>query len=79
MVENSMGNLPTMADPIAEPPAPDQSLYQSFLAERDEILKHKWIKSEQAGSDVGFETAIVDWTLNHRETWKTTTMERHHP
>ena len=51
-----MGNLPIMADPIAEPLAPDQSLYQSFLAERDEILKHKWIKSEQAGADVGFET-----------------------
>jgi hypothetical protein len=78
MVENSMENLSTMADPIAEPLAPDQSLYQSFLAERDEILKHKWIKSEQAGADVGFETAIVDWALNHRETWKKATLAGHH-
>ena len=47
-----------------------RSLYQDFLAEREEILKHKWIQSEEAGQDIGFETALVDWTLKHRETWK---------
>ena len=25
-------------------------LYKEFLAEREEILKHKWIESEKAGS-----------------------------
>jgi hypothetical protein len=65
-----------MADPTADKLASDQSLYQSFLAERDEILKHKWIKSEQAGRDVGFEIAIVDWALNHRETWKKATLAK---
>jgi hypothetical protein len=46
------------------------SLYQEFLAEREEILKHKWIKSEEAGRDVGLEAALVNWALHHRETWK---------
>ncbi len=46
------------------------SLYQEFLAERDEILRHKWIKSEEAGRDIGFETALVDWAADHREKWK---------
>jgi len=46
------------------------SLYQEFLAERDEILRHKWIKSEEAGRDIGFESALVDWSANFREKWK---------
>ena len=25
------------------------SLYQEFLAEREEILKHKWLESEKGG------------------------------
>jgi len=30
------------------------SLYQEFLAEREEILKHKWLESERLGYDIGF-------------------------
>lgn len=48
----------------------NSSLYQEFLAERDEILRHKWIRSEEAGRDIGFETALVDWMLNYRTGWK---------
>ncbi len=48
----------------------ERSLYQEFLAEREEILKHKWIQSEEAGNDIGFEAALVDWTVNHRAEWK---------
>jgi len=29
----------------------DSALYKEFLAERTEILKHKWIESEKAGKD----------------------------
>ena len=36
------------------------SLYQEFLAEREEILKHKWIESEKEGKDIGFERALLD-------------------
>ncbi len=34
-------------------------LYKEFLAERAEILKHKWIESEKAGKDIGFEKAFL--------------------
>jgi hypothetical protein len=46
------------------------SLYQEFLAERDEILKHKWLESEKAGYDVGFERALLDWIRKHRDKWR---------
>ncbi len=46
------------------------SLYQEFLAEKEEILKHKWIESEKAGHDIGFEAALVDWITKHRSSWR---------
>lgn len=46
------------------------SLYQEFLAEREEILRHKWIESEKQGQDIGFEKAFLDWILKHRSGWK---------
>lgn len=46
------------------------SLYQEFLAEREEILRHKWIESEKAGEDIGFEKALLDWIRKHRESWR---------
>ena len=45
-------------------------LYKEFLAEREEILRHKWIQSEQAGCDVGFEKALLDWIVKHRSAWR---------
>ncbi len=48
------------------------SLYQEFLAERDEILKHKWLESEKVGQDIGFERALLDWIRKHRECWRQT-------
>ena len=46
------------------------SLYREFLAEKEEILKHKWIESEKAGHDIGFEAALVDWITKHRSSWR---------
>ncbi len=46
------------------------SLYREFQAEREEILKHKWIESEKAGYDIGFERALTDWILKHRSKWR---------
>jgi hypothetical protein len=46
------------------------SLYAEFLAERQEILRHKWIESEKAGMDIGFEKALLDWTRHHRADWR---------
>jgi hypothetical protein len=46
------------------------SLYREFQAEREEILRHKWIESEKAGYDIGFERALTDWILKHRRKWR---------
>ena len=48
----------------------NSSVYKEFLAERNEILKHKWIESEKAGSDIGFEKALLDWIQKHRSNWR---------
>ena len=50
----------------------NSTLYREFLAERDEILRHKWIESEKAGRDIGFERALLDWMLKHRTPWRHT-------
>jgi hypothetical protein len=51
-------------------PLDNTTLYREFLAEREEILRHKWIESEKAGFDVGFEFALIDWNLKHRSAWR---------
>ena len=52
-------------------------LYKEFLAEREEILRHKWIESEKAGHDIGFEKALLDWIVKHRSAWRTQRHEIH--
>jgi hypothetical protein len=47
----------------------NSSLYKEFLAERAEILRHKWIESEKAGFDIGFERAMIDWIVKYRSAW----------
>ena len=47
-------------------------LYREFLLEREEILRHKWIESEKAGYDIGFEKALLDWIVQHRPAWRNT-------
>jgi hypothetical protein len=60
-----------MNAPIKEPEASSSrefvkqsSLYQEFLAEREEI------QSERLGYDIGFERALLDWIRKHREGWR---------
>ena len=48
----------------------NSSLYREFQAEREEILKHKWLESEKAGYDIGFEQALTDWIVKHRSKWR---------
>jgi hypothetical protein len=57
-------------DVTAKPSPQTSSIYREFLAERDEILRHKWIQSEKAGENVGFEKALLDWVSNHRADWR---------
>ena len=52
------------------PPRDRPGLYDQYLAEREEILRHKWLESEKAGRDIGFEQALVDWVRHHRDGWR---------
>jgi hypothetical protein len=54
----------------------NSSLYREFQAEREEILKHKWIESEKAGFDIGFERALTDWIMKHRTKWRRSRQDR---
>jgi hypothetical protein len=64
--------LTAMSSPIDEPAelVRESLLYKEFLAEREEILRHKWIESEKAGHDIGFEKALLDWIVKHRSSWR---------
>jgi hypothetical protein len=61
-----------MNSPESEPPdlVKNSALYKDFLAERDEILRHKWIESEKIGKDIGFEKALLDWIIKYRSRWR---------
>ena len=48
----------------------ENSAYQNFLAEREEILRYKWLESEKRGHDIGYEQALVDWATSGRSAWK---------
>ena len=63
-----------MSDEIQTPPVTghlptNSSLYRHFQAQREEIMKHKWIESEKAGHDIGFDQALTDWCIKHRVQW----------
>jgi hypothetical protein len=75
-----------MSQDSTDKPRPDRSdknlvenssLYREFLAEREEILRHKWIESEKAGEDIGFERALLDWIVKHRAGWRKDRMTSH--
>ena len=63
-------SIDTKAAPSGNDLLTNSSLYREFQAEREEILKHKWIESEKAGRDIGFEQALTDWIIKHRSTWR---------
>jgi hypothetical protein len=64
-----MSNAAKVAS-IASDLLKNSSLYREFQAEREEILRHKWIESEKAGHDIGFERALTDWIIRHRGAWR---------
>ena len=68
-VETSAGMVPDMSDNDSSL-LKGSLLYQEFLAEREEILRHKWFQSEKAGHDIGFEKALLDWIVRHRAGWR---------
>ena len=74
------------SDPSTEPQKEANSdlvknsvLYKEFLAEREEILRHKWLESEKAGHDIGFEKALLDWIVKSRSSWRDRRHKQVHP
>ncbi|HTB80116.1 MAG TPA: hypothetical protein VK717_04435 [Opitutaceae bacterium] len=65
-----MTHLPAKEPEASRDFVKQSSLYQEFLAEREEILRHKWLESERLGYDIGFERALLDWIRKHRESWR---------
>ena len=55
--------------------ASNSSVYQNYCKERDEIEKHKWLESEKAGKDIGFDKTLVDWISYHRSNWRKTKLK----
>ena len=51
-------------------PKPPVGVYRQFLAEREEILRHKWLRSEAKGRDIGFDCALTEWIQVHRRKWR---------
>jgi hypothetical protein len=49
----------------------ETSIYQEFLAMKEEIMMHKWYESEKAGYDIGFPRAVIDWTVKFKSKWVT--------
>jgi hypothetical protein len=60
----------TKAQPSSDDLLKNSSLYREFQAEKEEILRHKWIESEKAGYDIGFDRALTDWIVKHRSKWR---------
>ena len=42
----------------------------------DEINRHKWIESEKAGYDIGFDKAAEDWISRYADEWEDRHSER---
>ncbi len=60
----------SFAMPATPLSTPSGSAYGEFLAELDEIKRLKWVTSEQAGHDIGFESALNHWAQQYRSEWR---------
>lgn len=44
---------------------------------QEEISKHRWIESEKAGSDIGFDRAAKDWLNRFSDDWIKANLSQH--
>ena len=47
-----------------------QSMVEEIRSQVEEINKYKWIESEKAGQDIGWERAYHEWMQEHFPEWK---------
>ena len=45
-------------------------LAEILRSQQEEIKKYKWIESEKAGRDIGWERAVREWLQNYFPGWK---------
>jgi hypothetical protein len=48
----------------------DSILFKKLSSECEEIQKLKWIESEKARQDIGFDRAFLIWVRNYRDKWR---------
>jgi hypothetical protein len=48
----------------------NSQLLELIQSQQLEIKKHKWIESQKAGKDIGWEAAATDWMCRHFPKWK---------
>jgi len=46
-----------------------ERLQKELADQAKEIMKHKWIESEKAGTDLG-DSAAIDWVRKHAAEWR---------
>lgn len=45
-------------------------IVENVRSQREEITKYKWIESEKAGKDIGWERAVREWMAQYFPQWK---------
>jgi hypothetical protein len=45
-------------------------IYKEIMAQKEEVLRHKWLESEKAGRDIGYDTALIGWVMRHKTKWE---------
>ena len=61
--------IPNMIEPNDLRLVENSLLYKMFARQRDEILRYKWIESEKAGVDIGFEKVLLGWLVKNSADW----------
>ena len=70
---------PSHSPRLVQTVAAKSSLYREAVAEREEIMRHKWFLSERAGYDVGYVHAMYDWIAKHRAGWRKSWRKKNEP
>jgi hypothetical protein len=45
-------------------------LHELIHVQQEEVAKYKWIESEKAGQDIGWERAYAEWLEKHFPNWE---------
>lgn len=46
------------------------TLFRVLSAESVEVRRLKWLESEKAGRDIGFDRAVTSWVTHHCGAWR---------